>query len=142
VLETTAEADVNYTGCLIQGPLDCLVNDGSSEWNDWVAWSKPSCWCYQRQCRGDSDGIKTGPFWVAIPDLNLFKLSFNKTDVVLATVTNGICCDFDHLKTGPFRVAIPDLNIFKTYFNKPELSVPSCDASPVITGPYNFWTTP
>jgi hypothetical protein len=84
-----------------------------------------------------SDGIKTGPFWVAIPDLNRFRLAFNKTDIVLRDVPQGICADFDKIKTGPFRVAIPDLNIFRQYFNKPELSVPECDMTN-----YNFWQHP
>jgi hypothetical protein len=119
-------------------PIDeeCM-KESAPEFPEWEAWGKPLCWCYSRQCRGDADGIKTGPFWVAIPDLNMFRAAFNKSDLVLQTVTNGICSDADHVKTGPFRVAIPDLNIFRAYFNKPELSVPECDPSN-----FNWWETP
>ncbi|NIT57588.1 MAG: hypothetical protein GWN67_16040 [Phycisphaerae bacterium] len=109
----------------------------SPDYDNWEEWNCPACWCYSRQCRGDSDGIKTGPFWVAIPDLNAFRAAFNKTDLALQGITNGICSDFDHIKTGPFRAAIPDLNIFRLYFNKPELAVPECDMTN-----YNFWEIP
>ncbi|NIR62686.1 MAG: hypothetical protein GWO10_02545 [candidate division Zixibacteria bacterium] len=118
---------------------DCL-NKNAVGYADWVAWGKPDCWCYQRQCRGDIDGIKTGPFWIAIPDLNTFRNCFNKFDAALPP--GCICADLDHLKTGPFRVAIPDLNIFRQYFNKMEALVPICDQPPIYTGPYNFWTKP
>jgi hypothetical protein len=120
---------------------ECL-NKNAVGYADWTAWSRPDCWCYQRQCRGDIDGIKTGPFWVAIPDLNIFRSAFNKFDTQLVTIPNGICADLDHIKTGPFRVAIPDLNIFRAYFNKTTLFVPVCDQPPIYTGPYNFWTKP
>jgi hypothetical protein len=137
-------ANVTYSGgnCLFvnvpppEEPKDCMKL-GAPERAAWDAWGQPDCWCYSRQCRGDADGIKTGPFWVAIPDLNLFRTAFNKSDIVLQNVVNGICCDADHAKTGPFRVAIPDLTNFRLYFNKPALSVPECDKSPI-----NEWCVP
>ena len=79
---------------------------------------------------------------MAIPDLNLLRGAINKQDAVLATIPDGVCCDFDHLKTGPFRVAIPDLNILREYINKPLGQVPRCDEPPMYTGPYNFWRSP
>ena len=131
---------VNYPFCIFIGcfppPPECM-KETAPEYPTWEAWGKPNCWCYARQCRGDSDGYQTGPFWVAIPDLNAFRSAFNKTDVVLQTVTNGICSDLDHVKTGPFRVAIPDLNIFRLYFNKIETLVPECPSEN-----YNWWETP
>jgi hypothetical protein len=120
---------------------ECLSKNAVG-YTGWTAWGKPDCWCYRRQCRGDIDGIKTGPFWVAIPDLNIFRSAFNQFDTALATIPNGICADLDHIKTGPFRVAIPDLNIFRAYFNQMELFVPICDQPLIYTGPYNFWTEP
>jgi hypothetical protein len=138
VLETTAEASTNLpTSCLVQGPLECLFNDGSTEYLNWVSFGKPDCWCYRRQCRGDGDGLMAGPFPVGIPDLNLLRAWINKAGV---NSTPGICADFDHAAAGPFRVGIPDLNILRAYINKPTASVPQCDAAPIITGPYNFWT--
>jgi hypothetical protein len=121
--------------CSMQlAPTKCL-KDTAPYYADWQAWGEPDCWCYQRQCRGDADGVKTGPFWVAIPDLNMLRTAINKTDVALQGVPNGICCDYDHTKTGPFRVAIPDLNIMRLYINKPEAAVPQCPSTHI-----NFWT--
>ncbi len=117
-------------------PYTCIKYT-APEYMQWEAWGKPECWCYARQCRGDVDGIKSGPFWVAVPDLNMFRAAFNKLDAALALVPNGICSDFDHVKSGPFRVAVPDLNIFRLYFNKLELQVPECDKKD-----YNCWLTP
>jgi hypothetical protein len=132
---------VNYPVCIevnVPEPItDECMKDTAPEFPEWEQWGKPLCWCYARQCRGDADGIKTGPFWVAIPDLNMFRAAFNKSDLVLENVVNGICSDADHIKTGPFRVAIPDLNIFRAYFNKPELSVPECPMDN-----YNWFETP
>ena len=120
---------------------ECLADD-AREYNDWVEWDRPDCWCYPYQCRGDTDGKPNLLYPVAIPDLALFKAAFNKTDPVLATIPKGICCDFDHQKTLLYRVAIPDLGILKQYFNNVQQQVPACDQPPIYTGPYNFWTSP
>jgi hypothetical protein len=122
--------------------LDCLIGGiaGPKEYTDWVAWGKPNCWCYCRQCRGDIDGIKIGPFWVQALDLAIFRAAFGKNDAALALVPNGICADLDHLKIGPFRVQALDLAILRTYFGK--AAVPNCATPPIYTGPYNFWCDP
>ena len=116
--------------------LDCMAST-NPHYADWVAWGKPDCWCYSRQCRGDIDGIKTGPFWISALDKAALRAAFNKTDIELADVPNGICADLDHLKFGPFRVQSLDKIIFRTFFNKPACLMPECDS----TG-YNFWITP
>jgi hypothetical protein len=123
-----------------QQEQECLKSS-APEYADWVAWGMPDCWCYPRQCRGDADGCKTGPFWVAIPDLQGFRNCFNKDPIL---PPGCICYDFDHVKTGPFRIAIPDLNIFRMYFNT--INVPCCDIDgDCILQPedkYNFWINP
>jgi hypothetical protein len=137
---TVAAKDAN--SCV----LDCLNQAvvPVAEWNAWVQFGKPDCWCCKRQCRGDADCIKSGPFWVATPDLNLLKVAYNKSDPALLLIPGGICADFDHIKSGPFRVATSDLNTLKIYYNKPEASVPCCDANQdcILTPPekWNFWT--
>ena len=142
--DPTVDPDVNAPGCECGGAVDCLIggNAGPLEYSDWAnpMWGKPACWCYCRQCRGDTDGTKTGPFYVAIPDLTLFAAAYGKMDPQLVLIPNGICADLDHKKTGPFRVAIPDLTIFSAYYGK--MVAPKCDAAPIITGPYNFWCNP
>jgi hypothetical protein len=130
--QTGESADMSFI--LFTEP-DCL-SVAAPEYADWILWGRPKCWCYPRQCRGDIDGIQTGPFHVAIPDLGIFKLCFNQ----FVLPPGCICADLDHMQTGPFRVAIPDLAIFKTYFN--QFVVPQCDQLPIYTGPYNYWTSP
>jgi hypothetical protein len=142
-------AEVNAPGCRVEF-LECLIGGNADapplnyEYAAWAnpLWNKPACWCYCRQCRGDADGIRTGPYWVAIPDLGILYAAYGKIDTILATIPNGICADFDHKKTGPYRVAIPDLTIAYTYYGKFAHLVPPCDQAPVITGPYNFWCDP
>jgi hypothetical protein len=134
-------ADFN-SPCIVLGEPECLIggNAGPLEKSDWDAWDKPDCWCYQRQCRGDINGQKLGPYWVQMADLATFKAAYLKIDTILATIPNGICADLNHKKLGPYRVQMADLTIFKTYYLKLEHQVPVCDQAPVITGPYNFWT--
>jgi hypothetical protein len=125
----------------ITSKKECL-KPWAPEYADWIAWGRPDCWCCKRQCRGDADCAITGPFWVALPDLNILKAAFNKADDPLRLIPRGICADFDHAKTGPFRVALPDLNILKAHFNK--RIVPCCDLNgDCILTPadkYLFWT--
>jgi hypothetical protein len=113
-------------------PPECLKNT-APEYADWVAFGSPDCWCFRRQCRGDSDGLTIGPFPVQLNDLNALKLAFNKIDAALPA--GGICSDYDHTKVGPFRVQLNDLNTFKLYFNKITALVPECSMTN-----YNFWT--
>jgi parallel beta-helix repeat protein len=121
----------------------CL-GECAPEYADWVAWGKPNCWCFKRQCRGDADGVKTGGVWVQTYDLNLLKSAFNKADTIVKNIPNGICADLNHAKTGGVRVQTLDLNILKSFFNKAETSVPCCDADKDGTlttlDKYNFWT--
>ena len=126
---------LRYTPCVAQQQLKCLKSPAqggnSVEYNDWVAWGEPNCWCYKRQCRGDADGKKVG-FHVASADLTLFKRAYNKNDACLATISYsgiaGICADLDHKKVG-FRVASADLTTIKKYYNKPDVNVPCCDTA-------------
>jgi len=115
----------------------CL-NPASAGYGAWVSLSRPQCWCYNRQCRGDINGILSGPYWVNILDMNLFKAAYAQFDTALPP--GGECADLNHFKSGPYRVNILDMNIFKLYYAKFATSVPACDQAPVTTGPYNFWT--
>jgi hypothetical protein len=115
---------------------ECFRSDVNvSQYNAWVAWGKPACWCYRRQCRGDINGLKQGIYWVSAQDLAIFKLAFNKNDSSLTLVPNGICADNNRSKQGIYRVSAQDLVQFKLYLNKSEASVPICDANYV-----RFWT--
>ena len=116
---------------------DCLKQSGVpvAEWNDWVAWGRPKCWGYSRQCRGDINGTKNMQY-VQLLDLNALKSAYGKTDAQLALITNGICADLNHTKNMQ-RVQLLDLNILKSYYGKSDALTPLCDVNKV-----NFWTVP
>ena len=118
------------------------IKPTAPEYADWVAFGKPDCWCYRRQCRGDINGQTTGPFPVQLLDLQALSAAFNKFDAQLPA--DGICADINHLRTGPFRVQLLDLQILASYFNKFLAQTPQCDldGDGVLTpaDKYNFWT--
>ena len=126
-------------------PTDCVKTDAPF-YTEWVGagspWDKPDCWCYERNCRGDADGIKTGVAYVNTPDLTIFVSAFGKADFKLDQTK--ICADFDHIKTGVARVNTPDLTIFVNYFGKADFKCPPCplDWDGDLDDDYNFWTVP
>lgn len=117
-----------------ESPKECVKNTAPF-YATWVAWGKPNCWCFKKQCNGDINGTSLAGKPVTTADLNTFKLAFNVTDAVLATVANGICADLNHAALAGKRVTTADLNTFKLYFNLADASVPVCDMTN-----YNFWT--
>ena len=148
VLEDGGSADLLTTGCEVycEEPNTCMAETNPGYAN-WLYWDKPDCWCYPRQCRGDVNGLKTGPFWVALNDLQQFRLAISKQEFQLPV--NGICSDLNHTKTGPFWVALNDLQIFRLYISKLEQFVPVCsgpgsgnDENPLPNSEYNFWLSP
>jgi hypothetical protein len=120
---------------------DCLIGS-SAEKADWVAWGRPDCWCYQYQCRGDANGKKNFGLRVQLLDFQALVSAFGKTDTQLAAIPNGICADFNHKKNFGQRVQLLDFQELAKYFGKADALVPSCDAAPLTTGPYNFWKVP
>lgn len=104
---------------------------------DYTAWGtagKPDCWCYKRQCRGDGDGVWTGPFPVGSPDLDAFRLAFGQHISTFAANPGWWCSNYDRLLTGPFPVGSPDLDIFRIYFGGHFTTVPECDGTHI-----NYW---
>jgi hypothetical protein len=101
---------------------------------EWLNVGKPDCWCYPRQCHGDSDDAiegnsKTGYYYVGYNDLNMLLAGFKVLEPDfgpgIATVSDfdnfgyangrGICGDNQHdvegnSKTGYYRVGYNDLN--------------------------------
>jgi hypothetical protein len=122
---------------LADSETDC-VKPSAYFYNDWILWGKPACWCYARQCRGDTDGKSVLDKPVTLVDLDLFKkFAFNQTDAALMTIPDGICADLDHKAALNKRVTLADLKEFKKYFNQPLANVPECDMTN-----YNFWVNP
>jgi len=121
---------------------ECLLggNAGALEYSDWATWGYPKCWCYKRQCRGDINGLRKFGIWVSLEDLVVLRTAYAKPAAQIPP--GGICADLDHKMKFGIRVSLEDLTILRTYYTKPEAQVPVCDLAPIITGPYNFWTTP
>ncbi|MBN2136836.1 MAG: hypothetical protein JW720_03435 [Sedimentisphaerales bacterium] len=105
---------------------------------EWLRVGKPQCWCFKRQCYGDSDGDKEGSpkigyYYVHYDDLNVlttvWKISEPPHGPGIATATGpapkltpGICADFAHdiegsPKIGYFRVHYNDLNKLMASWN-------------------------
>lgn len=126
-------------------PDECLKSD-APEYAAWEGvgkpWSKPDCWCYRRQCRGDIDGVPQGAFPIFSIDFTAFKDAFGKLDAQMTG--NRICADLDHAPQGAFRVFSVDFTTFKLYFGKLAAQVPQCDLNGdgVLEAgdKYNFWT--
>lgn len=130
--DPTIDPDVNAPGCFVKA--ECM-KPSNPDYANWLHWNRPDCWCYPRQCRGDADGAKQGPFWVALNDLAILRTAINKLEALIPP--GGECADFDHVKTGPFWVSLNDLAVLRQYINKLEAMVPECDATY-----YNFWRSP
>jgi hypothetical protein len=102
----------------------------------WKNLGKPRCWCYQRQCKGDVDGIlaagggsKGGYWWVGSADLTAFGKAYLIKEPTFGVGLKGepnICSDLDHTmavgggsKGGYWRVGSADLTLFgKQYLIK------------------------
>jgi hypothetical protein len=131
--------------------IDC-IRMNAPFYDDWVGegerWHKPECWCYERNCRGDADGIKQGTSSVSTFDLAGFIIAYGKADFKMDQAM--ICYDFDRQKQGTSRVGTGDLAILIRYYGKSDFKVPVCpmDWDPDDIGPltgdgipdYNFWT--
>jgi hypothetical protein len=128
--------------------LDCLNSAGTTtaHWNDWKLYSKPTCWCYQRQCRGDINGKKTGT-WVSSADFTLLRSCLLVADANLLPGGShypwGICSDLNQKKTGT-RVSSSDFTILRTYLLASDACTPVCPTNWDGAGADDFrwWATP
>ena len=130
--------------------LDCMVAPPATttaHWSDWKTYGKPTCWCYQRQCRGDINGKKTGT-WVSSADLSLFRSALLVADANFLPPSGshypwGICADLNQKKTGT-RVSSSDLTILRTYLLAIDANVPPCPNNWDGAGADDFrwWASP
>lgn len=107
---------------------------------NWINRSRPACWAYPRQCRGDSDGLKAGLYWVGQNDLTNIRAAISKAESALPP--GGICSDNDHLKAGLYWVGQNDLNTFRLYISKAESLVPMCGNTAGTDPNYLYWCVP
>ena len=122
---------VNITGCALT--CGCFPS-GHDDYAEWQSVGEPPCWCYPRQCYGDSDdtkegSVKAGYFYVGFNDLGLLINGWKKLEPPkgsgIAYIPNGICADFAHdqegsVKAGYFRVGFNDLGILINNWKKLE----------------------
>jgi len=129
VMEDASEATTDLTEACVPIPPrpggDCFPGDNAVAHADWVAFGKPECWCYARQCYGDADGLKQGStflgfMYVGTDDLEVlvagWKVLEEPKGPGIATVENGICADFNHDQQGStflgfMRVGTDDLGV-------------------------------
>lgn len=105
------------------------INSAAPFYADWVAWGKPDCWAYAKNCKGDFDGLLQGSAFagyvaVGTNDLNAFLPAFNIKEPPKGPgiAPAQICADFDHAQQGSafagyVRVGTNDLNILLANFN-------------------------
>jgi hypothetical protein len=104
------------------------------DYSEWIGVGEPICWCYHRQCHGDTDGKPQGKqeYWVSTDDLDVLIAAWNKpfAEVDGQKVNNIplICADFDHQPQGKqkFRVSTDDLDILIANWNKANAPAPDC----------------
>jgi len=125
-------------------PITECVNSAAPFYTAWVGagkpWSRPACWCCQRNCRGDADCLRQlNLYWVYTADLTIFRSAYALTDAQLNQVK--ICADFNHLKQlNLYRVYTMDLAILRTYYGRAVVPVCPMDWDGDGDNDYNFWT--
>jgi hypothetical protein len=124
------------------------IKPWAPEYATWVSYGKPNCWCYKRQCRGDSNGSMTLGKPVIASDVANLQAGFNLkwTQMIGKVDGSGIplfCGDYNHSQTLNKPVIASDVTILQTYFNLKMTSVPCCDLNGdcVLTpaDKYLFW---
>ena len=115
------------------------------DYDEWISVGAPDCWCYRRNCYGDTDdwaegAAITGIKYVFNADLSVFLSSYGVKEAPkgpgIATIPNGICADFDRQVegngiTGFKRVFNNDLAILLANYGVKEPpkgpGVPECE---------------
>jgi hypothetical protein len=104
------------------------------DYDEWIKVGEPVCWCYKRQCHGDTDGKPQGrqQYWVSTNDLDVLIAAWNKPFAEIdGRTVNGaalICADFDHKAQGKenYRVSTDDLDILIANWNQANAPAPDC----------------
>ncbi|MDH4241256.1 MAG: hypothetical protein OEW48_16990 [Phycisphaerae bacterium] len=145
---------VNFPPPLCVGYHPCIgCYCRQADYDEWLLVGMPACWCYQRQCHGDADGLKEGSakagYWyVGLNDLNILVSAWKVLEPAVAptpsgpgitSVANGACADFDHLKEGSskagyWRVGLGDLNLLVANWKILEPAVAPTPGGPGVPG--------
>jgi parallel beta-helix repeat protein len=119
----TAEASLSPSD------INC-ISDDHPDYEQWVPVGKPVCWCYHRQCHGDTDCKfqSKDKYWVSTSDLDILIAAWNKPFYQIEGQTVNsvplICADFDHKAQGKskYRVSTDDLDILITNWRTKPIS--------------------
>lgn len=135
-------------------PTEC-VSSTAPFYADWVAFGKPACWCYAKNCKGDVDGKQQGNVIqgytnVYTDDLAVLLAAYGVREPTkgpgIASIQNGICADFARNQQGNViqgyaRVYTDDLAILLANYGVRE--APKGPGIGDCSGPnYNFFVTP
>ncbi|MGD8501438.1 MAG: right-handed parallel beta-helix repeat-containing protein, partial [Phycisphaerales bacterium] len=123
----TAQASLSPSG------VGCISPD-HPDYDEWMEFGAPACWCHKRQCHGDADCKSQGTeeYWVSTNDLDILIAAWNKHFALIdrRTVNNVplICADFDHKAQGKksYRVSTNDLDILIHYWQVANGPAPDC----------------
>ena len=135
IVATLTLSEDAYRGGVVGSPLNtnlpidipiafevCDFPTGHDDYAAWQAAGSPFCWCYTRQCHGDTDGVFEGKDvdgqrrYVVLADLTLLGAAWQKVDD-LTWNTAWQCANSDHGFEGKDLdgqrryVTLPDLNI-------------------------------
>jgi len=129
------------SGCTVVRPSGECYAQSRPDYATWVAVGKPPCWCFTRQCYGDTDNgkegsTKTGFYYVHFNDMSQLLKAFNILEPATSGVPSGlgikwnpakptdvnICADIKHdqegsSKTGYYRVHFNDIAVILSSFN-------------------------
>jgi hypothetical protein len=124
----TAEASLSPSG------INC-ISDDHPDYVEWVKVGEPICWCYRRQCHGDTDCKSEGKqnYWVSTNDLDILIAAWSKPFAEIEGQTlydlELVCADFDHKAQGKrkYRVSTNDLDILIAYWGSDDAPIPAAD---------------
>jgi hypothetical protein len=143
-----------YRGGVVGSPLDTnlgirvdLVFTGGEcytgpDYAAWVQVGSPTCWCYERQCHGDTNNSFAGKDqdgkreYVELADLQLLGEGWGEVDSAGGTVGSWICADFNHSFAGKDQdgkrewVELGDLQILGFWWGDVD-----CTSAPPACGP-------
>ena len=136
VMEDATQASL--TGVTIGVGEEICFPSGHPDYAEWVLMGSPECWCYDRQCHGDTDDVAEGKnsYWVSTYDLTVLKDAWGKNFAAIDGLTSNvggkdvewICADFDHAPEGKnlYRVSTLDLGILKKHWGIAGGPDPNC----------------
>jgi len=107
----------------------CFPSD-HPDYDEWVSVGKPPCWCYQYQCKGDTNNRfidrdvygKHNRIYITMLDLKTFMAAWQEVNTEPG-FEECICADFDHdhIESDQIkkRISLEDLQIFGAGWSKP-----------------------